>query len=340
MNFQTFNDFLPTEILTQILQEINQRGWNYGWRSRAARNSNIPFSHWNVDFAGTGAENGIDVSTKLPKALAAAWQHIQTNHCPTARLVRCYANGHTYGVEGYPHTDSIRAGDKTLLVYLNQTWKRDWGGETVFYNDDEVLHAELPKYNKAILFDGNITHVAKGVARVCPSLRITLMFKILESVDPVRDQLQEFLSTVQADEAGHSANTLTGHLLRTYDLLKQAGQTQEVCNAGAVHSIFGTNIFAWHDRLNYNDRPKIEAVAGFAATRLAEIFSKLPRPGVLEMNLGTFTGSLLALDGTTMSISAEDFAALCAIEAANLQDQSGLDPYPGLKQLWAELNNK
>jgi len=342
MNIQTFNDFLPHDILDQFDQEIVKRGWHYGWRSRATRKADIPFSHWNIDFTNAGGENGLDVVDKLTDPILSAWNYIKENHFAGARLVRCYINGHTYGVEGYPHKDSIRNGDKTLLVYLNQEWKRDWGGETVFYDKDQVLYAELPKRNKAILFDGNVYHVAKGVTRACASLRVTLMFKITtaESIDPVRDQIQEFLSLVNADNTAHSANSLTGHLLRTYDHLKYAGQSQDICNAGAVHSLFGTNIFQWNNRLTVEDKPRIAAVAGEKATQLSELFSQLPRPGILESYIGEFDGKLITLDGSQIEVSAEDFNALCVIEAANLFDQSGLDPYPKLSKLWDQLNTQ
>jgi hypothetical protein len=270
------------------------------------------------------------------------WEYIEANYYPGARIIRCYANGHTYGVEGYPHTDTIRKGEKTLIVYLNKTWKRDWGGETVFYEGDQVLHAELPKFNKAVGFDGTILHVAKGVTRVCPNLRTTLMFKFLtkDAIDLVRDQLQEFLSTVKADEATHSSNNLSGHLLRTYDYLKGAKQSQDVCNAGAIHSVFGTNAFQWNNRLSYEDQPRIAAVAGTRAVRLAELFSKIPRPGILESSMGEFNGKLITLDGGQVAVSQEDFDALCAVEAANLHDQQALGPYPKLTKLWQQLNTQ
>ena len=342
MNIQTFNDFLPPDILSAIDQEIVEQGWQYGWRSRSKRDTGIPFGHWNIDFTKAGSENGLDVSDRLPESLSLAWQHIQEKYCPGSNLLRCYINGHTYGVEGYPHTDTIRIGNKTLLVYLSRDWKRDWGGETVFYNDDDVIYAELPKRNKAILFEGSIAHVAKGVTRACPSLRVTLMFKIAvpEAFDATRDQIQQFLSTVRADDAAHSSNNLTGHLLRTYDYLKLVGQSQDVCNAGAVHSIFGTNIFDWKDRLTQEDRPRIAAVVGETATQLAELFSRIPRPGILESLIDEFDGKLMTLDGSDLAASRDEFDALCAVEAANLYDQKGLDPYPKLAKLWQQLNTQ
>jgi len=343
MDIQTFDNFLPEEILVEINQNISQHGFRYGWQSINSRDQSIPYAHWNNTFAGVDAENGLDLSNKLDGAIAKAWEHIRSTYCPGASLVRCYMNAHTYGVEGYPHTDTIRNGH-TVLVYLNDVWKREWGGETMFYDKDTVLYAELPKRNKGLIFDGKICHVAKGVTRLCPSLRVTLMFKITkqDDIDSDRDRLQEFLMSIKADTGPHANNSsLLGHLLRTYDYLKAIGQPQYVCNAGAIHSIFGTNLYQWKDRLDYSERDRVAAAAGEDATRLAEIFSKVPRPAAIESALKQFTGKLLALSGPAIEITQLDLNDLAAIEGANLRDQSAFgNHYPMLKDYWTELNNK
>ena len=117
---------LTPDLLEQVTQVINQVPWRYGWNS----NKSIEFTHWNYSFAKAGALNSIDVSDQLSGAIKSAWDHIQDTITGPAALLRCYTNSHTFGVEGYPHTDSRRAEDKTLLIYMNPHWQRDWGGET------------------------------------------------------------------------------------------------------------------------------------------------------------------------------------------------------------------
>jgi hypothetical protein len=243
-------------------------------------------------------------------------------------LMRCYTNAHTYGVEGYPHTDSKRTADQTVVLYLNHYWRREWGGETVLYDGQDIAHAEIPYYNRALMFPGIAWHAAKGVSRICTDLRMTLMFKVApKDADPLRDDLQKFLKAVGAREKAHSGRSLMNHLLCTYDYLKLAGQSQTVCLAGGLHSIFGTNYYT-DVTVKPEDREQVVNFAGEDAVKLIELFSTQNRPRVLEDYL---TGAIPAdIDKDTMD-------ALCAIEGANLMDQSGLDTWPKLKEFWYNI---
>ena len=59
------------------------------------------------------------------------------------------------------------------------SWHPNYAGETVFFNDEgtDIIGTVYPRPNRMVLFSGSIPHVARGVSRVCPELRITLMFK-------------------------------------------------------------------------------------------------------------------------------------------------------------------
>ena len=106
------------------------------------------------------------------------WLKLKQEHLSGHALVRCYANAHTFGVEGYPHVDSRKPGNYTTIFYVNPMWKPEWAGETVFLNDmGDIAHAVLPKPGRMVMFDGRITHAARGLTRICPAMRVTLMFK-------------------------------------------------------------------------------------------------------------------------------------------------------------------
>jgi len=94
-------------------------------------------------------------------------------------LVRCYANGHTFGSDGSLHTDSVSPRSFTSIYYPHDRWSPNWGGETVFFNREEtdIVASIYPKPNRLLIFQGAIPHVARGVSRICPVLRVTLMFK-------------------------------------------------------------------------------------------------------------------------------------------------------------------
>lgn len=179
--FNLIDNFLPAEQLAK-LQEFFQTNvfWSYGWQSNR---ENTPFSHWNHDFLKTKGDNQENQEQLLLANDALGpirdlWLKLKADHLKDHALVRCYANAHTFGVEGYPHTDSRKPGNYTTIVYVNPIWKPEWAGETVFFNDlGDIIHAVLPKPERITIFDGRIRHAARGLSRICPAMRVTLMFK-------------------------------------------------------------------------------------------------------------------------------------------------------------------
>lgn len=326
-NIRRLPGLFPAPLAEELRNYIEGAQWKYGWRSNKA----MGFAHWNHDLAHAGPDNGKDVSAKLPNVFQRAWNYLKQEHFPDSALVRCYANAHTFGVEGYPHTDSRREADRTVVMYLNHEWKREWGGETLIYGREGIAHAELPRFNSGLLFPSNAWHTARGVTRICPELRLTLMFKFAPNgVDPLRDQLQDFMEEVGAGKKSHSGGTLAGHLLRTYDLLKAAGESRDVCCAGAAHSLFGTNAFRNPCLQRGDDRRLIELI-GREAFELVRLFSVVDRPGTLERQ----DRPLALTEGGTVEVTDKQLTQLSVLEAANLADQRGLKGYPRLHTLWA-----
>lgn len=259
-------------------------------------------------------------------------------------------NAHTYGLEGYPHTDSVRLCDKTIVVYMNPTWRREWGGETMIYDGCKIVHAELPKENCAIEFPGSAWHVARGVTRICPELRVTLVFKLApRGTDPARDEIQRLLLSLGCEQVNHgAAGPLIGHLLRVYDLLKLAACDEDVCAGGAIHSVFGTNAFRERvlDAADGNAVNAVAAVVGRGATDLAQLFGQIARPAELERALAmpVTAGEDLrhlfthAPGSNGVTVTGTQFLQLCAIECANLADQQGgLSSYPLLAAHWKKM---
>jgi hypothetical protein len=216
---------------------------------------------------------------------------------------------------------------------MNPEWRRDWGGETMLYDGYNIVHAELPKYNKGLVFPGAQMHQARSVTRICPAQRITLMFKHCpRGVDPIRDNIQRFVTALGAHKTKHSGRNLATHLLNTYDSLKANGYDQITCSAGALHSIFGTNAFKVQT-LQLQDRAQVVNVIGEEATQLVELFHKIRRPGTLERALATKTKQVDSNDGSLITLNEIQLNRLCAIEAANLSDQKALKNYEHLRKL-------
>ena len=68
---------------------------------------------------------------------------------------------------------------KTFLFYVNDWWGWEWGGETIFVEDDKI-HKEFPMPNTGLLFSSNIIHAGLEPTRHCRELRVTLAFKMKE----------------------------------------------------------------------------------------------------------------------------------------------------------------
>jgi hypothetical protein len=193
----------------------------------------------------------------------------------------------------------------------------------VVFDKDDISLSAMPKFNRAVIFNGNQWHCARGVTRICPEQRRTLMFKCARiDADTDRDKLQAFLEEIGATIQPHKSLNLARHLLNTYDLLMDVNAEKSVCLAGGAHSVFGTNAFKYQS-LKFDEIDKLENIVGTDAARLVKLFATIDRPNVLENG-----------NSTDLGISEQDFENLRLIEAANLHEQDALEQWPKLREFW------
>ena len=88
-----------------------------------------------------------------------------------------YINLFQHGDNSFIHTDRE---DWTVICYLNEHWNYNWGGETFFYKDDEVIHCQLPKGGSLVIFEGKIEHRAGLVSSNAPFPRMGLTYMFNE----------------------------------------------------------------------------------------------------------------------------------------------------------------
>lgn len=88
---------------------------------------------------------------------------------PTNIVINLSHPGDTYRHHVHPGSDVI-------LYYLNMEWRREWGGETLFYDPSgkEITYAVEVKPNRAITFDGEIPHTIRPATYAAPKFRITM----------------------------------------------------------------------------------------------------------------------------------------------------------------------
>jgi hypothetical protein len=157
----------PAPVHEAVWKTCVGKGWYYGNFSVSQR-GNVPF--WKMDLDDDAATKALwDCARGRCEALAGS----------PLRVVRQYANGHTYGQGGSAHQDDARPGTWTLLYYPMQEWQPDWEGETVWVNGNgDLISVVRPIPNRAVFFDSRIPHYGRAPSRICAALRVTIAFKL------------------------------------------------------------------------------------------------------------------------------------------------------------------
>jgi len=174
------DDWLPPSLQRQVHDFLMQPGWQFGWKSDPQTDRH---AFWHRHFAGTQMPGGEEPDCADELAMRVPLLHrlwlALAEAMPGQMLVRCYANGHAFGGEGSVHIDTRSPTGHTTIYYPHESWDANWGGETVFFTPDrsDIIAAVYPKPNRRVTFAGAIPHAARGVSRICPHLRVTLMFK-------------------------------------------------------------------------------------------------------------------------------------------------------------------
>lgn len=162
-----YNDFFSEMDFSAINRELNNGLWAWGHKSDMKKESQL--SMWMQSLS----KNKFFSEYLLNK--------IEANTGQKFNFERVYANGHTFGMKGYPHEDSHNPKGRTFLYYPMTQWDPQWGGKTCFRfptNSGWKYHFVVPEPNKAILFPGIITHWAEETSRVFAGLRITVAWKL------------------------------------------------------------------------------------------------------------------------------------------------------------------
>jgi Rps23 Pro-64 3,4-dihydroxylase Tpa1-like proline 4-hydroxylase len=92
---------------------------------------------------------------------------------------RGYINHANFGDVLFTHTDCLpEQNELTALVYVSDEWNIEWGGETLFFDEnDDCAFACTPKPGRVVVFHGAIKHVGRPPTRLCYKPRYTLAYK-------------------------------------------------------------------------------------------------------------------------------------------------------------------
>jgi SM-20-related protein len=180
---EVIDGLAPEELFAQACQLGAATGWAFGHGSKDHDTGRF----WKMELDGIGVFDAI---------WSEARERCEQLAGLPLKVMRQYANGHTYGLGGGGHVDDVRPGSYTLLYYPMAEWREEWEGETLFYGEDgEVALAVRPRPNRAVLFDSRIRHVGRAPGRAFPGLRVTVAFKLEAVVAEAPVIIEEGLET-------------------------------------------------------------------------------------------------------------------------------------------------
>jgi len=102
------------------------------------------------------------------------------------RDIRAYVNSAVNSDSYYIHRDCPEnRNDVTVLYYANLNWQPDWGGETIFYkDDDDAVLAVSPRPGRLVVSRGAILHRGTVPTQDCHEARLTIAYKLGADMTP------------------------------------------------------------------------------------------------------------------------------------------------------------
>ena len=171
----TIHNFLNQQELTQTWQDLQTAQWRYISMSGGQMYWNFP-----VMSLTDNSNSSIDWYQNTPESIKLIYNKFK-DFFGDHQLTRIVINGQNYGMDSGIHRDSINSTDTTCLIYLNPTWEPTWSGQTRFFNNNELIHEELPEPGKMLIYSSSIYH--QGIA---PSLKNLLRVTLAIQIKPAK----------------------------------------------------------------------------------------------------------------------------------------------------------
>lgn len=177
---QVFDDKVPAPLYGALIEAVGRIGWRFGWNTPSNPNSR----YWHHEVAYGNKNNTLDLSARVrehPLDVFAQYMDWMREHLvpQDTRVLRCYLNAHTYGTDGWPHTDTDRGEEVTTVLYLVPPWQPAFCGETVVFNaQGDIDAAVLPRPNRLLSFPSDRLHSPRPLSKVFEGLRVVLVVKL------------------------------------------------------------------------------------------------------------------------------------------------------------------
>lgn len=87
---------------------------------------------------------------------------------------RAIVNMYNHGDSSWLHRDKETSDAWTILLFMNEYWDINWGGDFALVKDNEIYKCVAPNPGKFVLFQANILHAARPVSREAEFARMGL----------------------------------------------------------------------------------------------------------------------------------------------------------------------
>ena len=136
-------------------------------------------------------------------------------------------------------------------------------------------------------------------------------------------QLADFLVNLGIEKVPHSQKNYLGHLLAVYRFMKDAGCSEEACQAGMFHSIYGTEQFQGF-KLALDQRQVVRDLIGDRAEQLAYLNCAMDRASFDEAAARQEEAYRFVdrITGAEVTLSRPDFDDLCRVHLYDWLEQA------------------
>ena len=167
MDYLEYLNEIPRNTLQAWSRDIlgSLKWTNDGWSGA----SKEPYRHWT---SFTDLKSNLSVQN--------LWDCINSSFKEDGfnlTVNRVIGNLYAHGDSSWLHVDSNQSKDYTAIVYLNEFWDLNWGGQTILVEDNEIIKSFAPTPGKFILFKSDILHGPCPVSREAPYPRLGLTFQ-------------------------------------------------------------------------------------------------------------------------------------------------------------------
>jgi len=183
--FETYNNWITEQEHQELLSEVMYSPkWRFGQTSDNTIEPNYPC--WFQNFYNHTKWDFVANCNTLVKTLSDRFMQLVPDDY---MLIRCMASANTFGQDGDFHIDWPRSNTSiTGVLYTDKTWDTNWGGSTLFKQDDAYEASEYEP-RKFITFDSSVSHIGAGPQRRCKEMRSIIALQAVQC-DALKEKLK------------------------------------------------------------------------------------------------------------------------------------------------------